>query len=114
MNYIILILYAIFAVTGSNLMKLGGTMAKSINIPIIDINISLLSIVGFISYGISFVLYFILLNKFELSFVSAMTLSLVYSLLFLSSIFLFHETFTMSKLFGFLFILIGALLIIKK
>ena len=114
MNYLILILYAIFAVSGANLMKFGGTVSKSLTIPVININISLISIIGLGCYGISFLLYFILLNKFELSFLIAITLPLVYSLLFLSSIFVFHETFTISKLLGFVLMIVGGILIVKN
>lgn len=114
MNYIILILYALFAVSGANLMKYGGTVANVFVIPVIDIKISLLSILGLFCYGVSFLLYFVLLNKFDLSFLIAITLPLVYGLLFLSSIFVFHEAFTISKLLGFVLMIFGGILIVKK
>ena len=72
MNWIYLVLYVLCSVSGSTLLKFGSSTAVKtlFTIPFLNLNISLTSLIGFISYGLSFVFYTILLSKFDLSFIS--------------------------------------------
>ncbi len=114
-NWIYIILYVIFAVTGSTLLKYGGLskIAKSFIIPLININVSFITVIGFICYGISFILYTILLNKFDLSFISPLTVALVYILLMITSFLVFKEPFNTYKVMGCILILVGIIIMIK-
>lgn len=114
MNVALIILYVIFAVGGSTLIKYGG-MAKAaslIVLPIVNVNISLISIIGILCYGLSFAVYILLLNKFDLSFISPVTVGAVYVLLMVTAAVIFHEQFTIIKTVGCALILAGILLVI--
>lgn len=115
MNIVFIVLYVIFAVTGSTLLKYGGLeqMKTLFTVPFVNINISWVTLIGFICYGISFLLYTILLNKFDLSFISPLTVALVYILLMITAFVIFKESITATKIIGCGLILIGILFMIK-
>jgi drug/metabolite transporter (DMT)-like permease len=115
MNVIFIVLYVIFAVVGSTLLKYGGLeQVKSLfTIPFVNMSVSWITLVGFICYGISFLLYTILLNKFALSFISPLTVSLVYILLMVTAFVIFKEPVTVQKIIGSSLILCGILMIIS-
>ena len=111
------ILYVIFAVSGSTLLKYGASSSVHgfFNVPFININISFISFIGFIAYGISFLLYTILLSKYELSFISPLTVGIVYISLMLTAFVFFKEPINSYKIIGSSLILLGILfMIIKK
>lgn len=112
-NILLVSLYVIFAVLGSTLVKLGGVGrgAGSWLMPIINISISLQTLLGIVLYGLSFVLYIILLNKFDLSFISPLTIGIVYILLMITAVVVFGESFTIIKIIGCSLILAGVLMI---
>ena len=114
MNWIYLIVYIIFSVSGSTLLKLGSQTNALFTIPFIKMGISTYTFIGFICYGLSFVFYTILLSKFDLSFISPLTVGLVYVLLMITAFAFFHEQITAYKLLGSSLILIGVLLMIVK
>ena len=114
MNIILIIGYVIFAVGGSTLIKYGGLtkVVSLITLPIVNVNISLISILGILSYGLSFVLYVLLLNKFDLSFISPITIGVVYVLLMITAVVIFNEQFTLLKTVGCALILAGIMLVL--
>lgn len=116
MNWLYLVFYVICSVSGSTLLKLGSSNSVKVlfTVPFINLNVSLLMLVGFISYGLSFVFYTILLSKFELSFISPLTVGIVYVLLMLTAFIFFKEEITIFKLIGSSLILLGVLMIIIK
>ena len=114
MNWIYLIIYIIFSVSGSTLLKLGSTTKTLFTVPFINMGISAYTFIGFICYGLSFLFYTILLSKFDLSFISPLTVGLVYVLLMITAFLFFHEQVTVYKLIGSSLILIGVLLMIIK
>ncbi len=115
-NWVYLVLYIIFAVSGSTLIKLGSsnTIKSFLTIPFVNMNVSFISLIGFIAYALSFVCYTILLSKFELSFISPLTVGIVYVLLMVTAFVFFKEPITVTKLLGSSLILIGVLLIVMK
>lgn len=115
-NWIYLIFYIIFSVSGSTLLKYGSSEnAKALfTIPFIDMNMSLTSFIGFIAYGLSFVFYTILLSKFDLSFISPLTVGLVYVLLMITAFIFFKESITITKILGSTMILTGIILMLIK
>jgi len=116
MSVVFIVLYVIFAVLGSTLLKYGGLehVKTLFTVPFVNINISFITLIGFISYGLSFLLYTVLLNKFDLSFISPLTVALVYILLMITAFVIFKEPITPSKMIGCGLILIGILLMIKS
>lgn len=115
-NWVYLILYIIFSVSGSTLIKFGSSQnVKAIfTIPFIDMNISLTTFVGFTAYGLSFIFYTILLGKFDLSFISPLTVGIVYVLLMITAFIFFKESITITKILGSTMILAGIILMLIK
>ena len=116
MTWIYIVLYIVFAVVGSTLLKAGAAEGTHtlFTVPLINLPVSLITIFGIISYGVSFVLYTVLLANLELSFVSPVTVGCVYVLLMLTAFFFFHETMTVAKISGSLLVLVGVLLMVIK
>ena len=116
-NWIYIVLYVVFAVTGSSLLKFGaGESAKKLFVlPLVNMSVSIQTIIGFFAYGISFLLYTILLSKFDLSFISPITVGIVYVALMITAFVFFKEPLTIYKIIGSSLILLGILfMIIKK
>lgn len=116
MNWLLVVLYVVFAVSGSTLLKYGGLshIKALFTIPFININISWITFVGFICYGLSFIFYTILLNKFDLSFISPLTVALVYVFLMITAFVVFKEPISFYKIIGSGLILLGIILMIKS
>jgi len=116
MNVVLIVLYVIFAVVGSTLIKYGGLnkVAALLVLPIVHVGISAISLLGILSYGLSFVFYILLLNKFDLSFISPLTVGIVYVLLMITAAVVFNEQFTILKTLGCGLILGGIFLILAS
>lgn len=111
-----MIIYVLSAVSGSTLIKYGSSSeVKSLFVlPIVHMNISLAALLGILTYGISFVTYVVLLSRFDLSFISPLLIAFVYILLMFTAFFIFHESFTLLKTLGCVFILVGILLVLSR
>jgi multidrug transporter EmrE-like cation transporter len=112
-----LTLYVLTTVSALVIMKLG---TKS-GLPIvymnnrIQFNVNFYTISGIVLYGLSFVTYIYLISKFDLGYILPLALAFVYILIFLASYFIFKEVFTITKIIGIVFILVGLVfLTIKK
>ena len=116
MDIALIISYIIFAVSGSTLIKFGGFTDFKVlfTLPFVNMPFSWVTLIGFICYGISFIVYTILLNRFDLSFISPLTVGLVYVLLMITAFLFFKEQFTVYKIVGSAMILCGIFLIILK
>lgn len=116
MNIVLVVLYVVFAVVGSTLIKYGGLakISSLIVLPFVHVSISLISLLGILSYGLSFLLYILLLNKFDLSFISPLTVGIVYVLLMFTAVVVFNEQFTLLKTLGCTLILVGIMLILAS
>src|SRR4051812_31060512 len=109
MDIALMITYIIMAVSGSTLIKLGSlhTEKTLLTLPIVNMKVTLITLLGILAYGISFLLYIVLLSRFDLSFISPLLVAFVYVLLMLTAFFFFKETFTAYKIVGCGLILIG-------
>jgi drug/metabolite transporter (DMT)-like permease len=74
----------------------------------------LITLLGIFAYGISFMLYVVLLSRFDLSFISPLLVAFVYILLMLTAFLIFKESFTLQKVLGCSLILIGVILVLLK
>jgi drug/metabolite transporter (DMT)-like permease len=108
--------YIILAVGGSTLIKYGGLskVAALFTLPVVNVQISITTLVGILFYGLSFAIYILLLNRFDLSFISPVTIGVVYVLLMLTAVFVFGEQFTILKTIGCALILAGVLLVLTQ
>jgi small multidrug resistance pump len=116
MNLLLVVLYVVFAVGGSTLIKYGGLskVTSLITLPIVGVSISFISLLGVLFYGLSFLLYILLLNKFDLSFISPITIGIVYVLLMITAAVVFKEQFTIIKTIGCAVILAGIMLVLTQ
>lgn len=112
-NVIMFILYFFFACAGMVLIKMGGQSTRDtlFNLPVIDLSVSLLSLLGFVFYGLSFLLYAALLTKYELSFLNPVTIGITSVLIFVSAVIFFGETITVARVLGLAVILVGVFII---
>lgn len=114
MNWVLIILYVVFAVSGSTLLKYGGLeqIKTLFVVPFVNMSVSWVTLIGFVCYGISFLIYTVLLNKFELSFISPLTVAVVYVLLMITAFIIFKEPITTQKIVGSFLILVGILFMV--
>jgi drug/metabolite transporter (DMT)-like permease len=110
-NITIFILYFIFACAGMVYIKLGSAQNALFTIPGLDLKISLLSILGFVFYGLSFLLYAALLTKYDLSFLNPITIGIVSILIFICAIIIFGESISFAKIIGLSLILMGVFIV---
>jgi drug/metabolite transporter (DMT)-like permease len=105
--------FFLFTCSGMVLIKLGGQSVQNqiFTIPILDFRFSLISLLGFFLYGLSFLLYATLLQKYDLSFLNPVTIGITSILIFASAAVFFHESITPIKILSLLLILSGVLLI---
>ena len=116
LNVILMIVYIISAVLGSTLIKFGSqhTTKTLFVAPIVNMNVSIITIIGVLAYGISFLTYVVLLTKFDLSFISPLLVAFVYILLMLTAVMVFKESFTLYKTIGCILILAGIILVLIR
>lgn len=113
MDKLIIAAYVLTTVSGLILLKLGTTGSGLLSI--VDgrpsLTISGLTILGILFYGVSFLLYIILISKFSLGYIIPLTTAFVYILVFLASYFIFKEGFTLLKVVAISMIIGGVILL---
>ncbi len=109
---ILFISYFILTCSGLVLMKY-GSMAKQalFKIPVVDMTVSVYWFLGLACYGISFLLYTVLVSRHNLSFLNPFTVGVTSILIFASSALFFHEAITLGKVIGLLTILLGVIIL---
>lgn len=114
MNWFLIVLYVLFAVLGSTLLKGGSKMAALFTLPLINLPISVVTLIGFVFYGLSFLVYTALLSTHELSIISPITVGAVYVLLMITAFVFFSEPISAQKIIGSVLILVGVLVMTMK
>lgn len=111
MQYIIVVVYIALSISGLVLMKLGGNTG-SISMANGDINfgISPISLVGFICYIGSFLLYTRIVVMFDLSYITPICTGIVQVLTLIASKVIFKENFTIQGIIGATIIIVGVIL----
>lgn len=106
-----LLILAYVAATSLGLILLKLSTTNGLPIAYINdklvFNFNILSILGILLYGTSFLLYFYLISKFDLGYIIPLTTALVYVVIFLASFVIFKEAFTGFKILGIGLILVG-------
>lgn len=115
MNLILLATYILLSVGGATLIKLGGSQKEVFfTMPFFDFNVSALTFLGILGYGLSFLLFIVLLNKLELSYLTPVATGVSYTLLMGASVLIFNESFSLTKAIGCILILVGIVLIVTN
>lgn len=115
MIYIMIACYLFFTVTGLLLIKIGGKdffiLTESSKLVI---QASWKFIIGFISYVISFIIWTVLLQKFNLSYMYPILVGAAYIFIMLASFYILKEKISLINIIGSGVILIGILLMVIK
>lgn len=115
-NVFIFIIYLIFSVSGIILVKIGGS-SFSLNISKLDLKLQIewLSILGMVCYIFSFLLWMIIIPRYNLSFIVPISVGLVQILVLFAAVFILKEKVNLYNLLGVLTIIVGVILLnIKK
>lgn len=115
-NFVLLFFYLIFSVSGIILVKIGGSNF-SLNISKLDLKIQIgwLSLLGMACYIFSFLLWMIIIPRYNLSFIVPVSVGLVQLLVLFAAVFLLKEKVNFLNILGVLTIIVGIVLMnIKK
>jgi multidrug transporter EmrE-like cation transporter len=105
-------IYLLFTVSGLIFMKLGaGNTNIQYSKSILNISLNIYIIIGLIAYMISFVMYIILLKKYNLSYIVPITTSLSYIAVLISGVLIFKERITPMNGVAVVLILIGVIIL---
>jgi drug/metabolite transporter (DMT)-like permease len=112
-NLLTFIFFFVFTTAGMIFIKFGGDPShpRFLTVPVIDFKLTLLSLIGFLLYGFSFLLYSSLLQKYELTFLNPVTIGITSILIFISGVVFFNEHLSFIKIASLALILSGVLLI---
>lgn len=113
MSQLILAAYAIATSLALIFLKLGTQSGAPVtfNDHRLQFNLGFYVVSGIILYGISFIIYTYLISKYDLGYIIPIATALVYILIFIASFIIFKEAFTLLKIIGISFILIGLVLL---
>lgn len=116
MYKLIFVIYIVTAVFALVALKLGTANGLPIYLSNgkFNFNINLYVITGLLLYIFSFSTYMYLISKNDLGYIIPLAASCFYIFLFITSYFVFKETFTAFKIMGIVLILIGVLLLNVK
>lgn len=112
-DLMLFISYFLFTCSGLVLIKY-GSIAKDVftlRVPIVDISLSIYSFLGIACYGISFLLYTVLVSRHDLSFLNPLTVGITSVLIFASAALFFHESITIVKIIGLVVIIAGVVIL---
>lgn len=99
MQFLLCAVYVVFTISGVTFMKL-GSMAENLKgfiVPIVNLRITGLSLVGYMCYGISFLLYTVIISKFELGYISPILSGVVQIVTLIVAFFVFKEQFSIKR-----------------
>lgn len=105
---ILIIVYIVLTILGLVLMKLGGnTGTLSIEQSTFNFSINFISLLGFVSYIASFLLFTNIVVKFDLSYITPITSGIIQVLTLLSGILIFKENVSINGIIGIILVIAG-------
>ena len=112
MQYILCVVYLIFSLSGMTFMKLGSMAEnmKAILVPVVNLRITTLSLVGYLCYGISFLMYTVIITKFDLGYISPIVTGISNIGVLVIAFFVFKEHFTVASAIGAVLIIAGVMI----
>lgn len=113
-KFILTIVYLIFTTTGIFLMKLGGNSISLSLKDSISFKIGHITLLGFLCYICSFLLWQKLLTLFDLSYIVPITTGISQVVIVCIGYFFFKEQLNLTNMIGILFIIIGVMLVSMK
>lgn len=115
MNWLLIITYIILSVAGQVLFKYGANKRFLFSYASGNINLSIswISVIGGVCYVVSFLLFLLLLSKYDLSRINPLLVGLSYVLTFIAAVTILRESVTAVHMLGIVLILAGVLLVMK-
>ncbi len=107
MKYLLCMIYLLFSISGLTFMKMGSNQETKILFEIWGLKFTIQSMVGYSCYIISFILYTIVISKFDLSYIHPIIGGITNISVLVIAVLLFHERFTIFSLIGSVFIVAG-------
>lgn len=116
MSKFILALYVLTTSLALIVLKLGTNTGAPISLADskLHFNVNIYTVAGIILYGISFLTYIYLISKFDLGYIIPVAAAFVYILIFVASYLIFKEVFTVTKILGITFIVVGLIIMNLK
>lgn len=112
MNNIIFIIYILLGAGGITLFKLGSDhLNVKFSLEFLQLNIPIIVIMGMLCYIISFVLWFYLLSKSDISVLSPIATGIMTVTTFIIGTTIFRESISIPKISGVTLIIIGVIII---
>lgn len=110
MKYILCLVYVFFSVAGLTCIKIGSAENAGICIPLLEITINKLSLIGIMSYGISFILYLGVISKFDLGVIIPIIGGIINIAVLGVSIFILKESLSSNMIIGAITVIIGIII----
>lgn len=108
MIYLAVFIYLCCSVGGLTLVKVGAEHNNFVlNSGFFNLSLSYATLIGLCLYMISFVMWIVIVQKFNLSYIQPVTTGLSYVLIIAASIFILKESISLFQWIGLGFILIG-------
>jgi drug/metabolite transporter (DMT)-like permease len=113
MNYILIGIYLTLSLSGVVLFKLGTEKEFLVSIynGIFSFKISFISLLGLVCYGCSFLMYMLLISKFDMTYIVPITTGITQVLTVILAVLIFKESLTISKIAGTALVIIGVVII---
>lgn len=111
---ITLVVYIFFTISGLTLIKLGGVQQLTISSGKILLKLDIKTLLGILCYLVSFIVYILLISKFQLSYIMPLTTGLVYIFVLITSVIFLKEKIDISQWVGAGVILIGIIIMNLK
>ena len=110
-KYILVIFYIILYIAGLILLKFGGNTGNlTFENGSFIFSMNLISLVGFISYILSFLLFTNIVVKFNLSYIMPISSGLVQVITLISGFFIFNEQIKIKGIIGAFIVIIGIII----
>ncbi len=113
MKYVLIVIYLILTVSGLILYKKGANSNFILEIKnnALNIKLSLVSIAGLFCYLFSFLMYMLILPKFDLTFIYPLMTAISYIGIYILSIFILNESVTTLGIIGSIIIMVGIFIV---
>lgn len=107
MKYILTAIYLFFTTSGIFLLKSGGDSLQLSFVKGIEFKINYITLMGFLCYAVSFILWQKLLVTYDLSYIVPLTAGLTQIIILIIGSVAFHENVNWISILGVLFIITG-------
>ena len=110
MIFILIVLYLFCSVGGLTLVKIGSDVNNfTFSNSFFNLQLSYTTVIGLCLYILSFLMWIVIVQRFDLSYIQPLKTGLSYFLIILASIFILKESITVFQWVGIGFILIGVI-----